>query len=233
MSAGRRRWLSVAAVCVVLSSAAGGVAGCSRDSSDNGKGSSAAGQQSSKPNVEVKGEKGKLPTLADYLSQNSIADTQVKEGDPASPVLTLPFVTGWKPTGPATPPYAFAALIDTNPETAADPPTIVFLYSKLGDGADPAEILKLAPNELRNLPEFDGDKEAKPVKFAGFDAVQIGGRYVRDGVTRLVGQKTVVIPAKDGLYVLQINADARREDLPAIVKATSAIDQGAKITLRG
>lgn len=239
MSAGRRRWLSAAAVCVVLSSATGGVAGCSRNSSDDGKGSASQAQESGPESGKESGDKatgakgsdGKLPTLGDYISQNNISETPVKEGDSTSPMLTLPFVTGWKPAGPATPPYAFAALIDTNPETAADPPTIVFLYSKLGSNADPEEILKLAPNELRNLPNFDGDKEPVRGKFAGYDSVRIGGKYTRGDAARLIGQRTVVIPDKDGLYVLQINADARTENLPDLVEATSAIDQGAQIKL--
>ena len=102
------------------------------------------------------------------------------------------------------------------------------VFSKL-EGADPAEILKLAPNEIRNLPEFNGDDEAKRAKLAGFDSVQIGGTYVRDGVTRLIGQKTVAIPGKDGLYVLQINADALKDQVVLLVTATDAMDRLATI----
>ena len=148
--------------------------------------------------------------------------------DPNAPAITLPVLPDWKGTGAATPPYAYAGLINTDPATAADPPTIIVVFSKL-EGADPAEILKLAPNEIRNLPEFNGDDEAKRAKLAGFDSVQIGGTYVRDGVTRLIGQKTVAIPGKDGLYVLQINADALKDQVVLLVTATDAMDRLATI----
>ena len=50
----------------------------------------------------------------------------------------------------------------------------------------------------------DGSKST----LSGFDAFQLGGTYVKDGKKRVIAQKTVVIPGSDGLYVLQMNADA-------------------------
>lgn len=233
MSARQRRWLTATAVCVVVSLASGGLAGCARDGTQTkGDGTAAQSEEAGKPGAPVTGANGKLPTLGEYLTQNNIAETPVKPDDPAAPVISMPALPDWKPAGPATPPYAFAALIDTDPKTAADPPTIVLLFSKLGNNADPAEILKLAPNELRNLPGFKGDKDPIMSKFAGFDSVLFGGSYVRDDVTRLIGQRTVVIPAKDGLYVLQINSDARREDIAPILAATNAIDRRVTIKTR-
>jgi len=97
------------------------------------------------------------------------------------------------------------------------------------DDADPAEILKLAPNEIRNLPEFQGG-EAAPGKLANFDSIQISGTYVRDGKPRIIAQKTVVIPGKDGLYVMQLNADGTKDATPKLGEATQAIDKAATIT---
>lgn len=230
MSAGQR-WLSIAAVFAVVT--AGGVVGCSRDATeatDTGSQSEAAEQ----PKKPTTGTEGRLPTIADYLKQNNITPTQVKPGDPNAPVVKLPALPSWRDAGPATPPYAYAALVDTNPDFSEDPPTIVVVYSKVPSDTDPGEILKLAPNEVRNLPDFDaefgGVQEPKQEKTAGFDTVRFGGSYVRNGVGRLVAQKTTVIPGKDGLYLLQINADGRDDTITALVEAGQAIDKLTTIT---
>ena len=234
MPAGRRRWLPTATACVILVAASSGVPACTREGSDTKAQDSSTQSQSTqsqatdKPTGPVTGTAGRLPTLGDYIKQNNISEAQVRADDPNAPAITLPVLPDWKDTGAATPPYAYAGLINTDPATAADPPTIIVVFSKL-EGADPAEILKLAPNEIRNLPEFNGDDEAKRAKLAGFDSVQIGGTYVRDGVTRLIGQKTVAIPGKDGLYVLQINADALKDQVVLLVTATDAMDRLATI----
>ena len=65
---------------------------------------------------------------------------------------------------------------------------------------------------------------------SGFDAVEIGGTYVKDGKKRLIAQKTVVIPGQDGLYVLQMNADALEGQEAALMEATSVIDEQTTIT---
>ena len=65
---------------------------------------------------------------------------------------------------------------------------------------------------------------------SGFDAVQLAGRYVRDGTQRTIAQKTVVIPANGAVYVLQMNADALDSDAVALIQATDVIDKETKIT---
>ena len=52
----------------------------------------------------------------------------------------------------------------------------------------------------------------------------------RDGTQRTIAQKTVVIPANDAVYVLQINADALKTDAAALMLATDVIDKQTKIT---
>ena len=86
----------------------------------------------------------------------------------------------------------------------------------------------MAPNEVRNLPSFNGP-EPKPGKLSNFDSTQIGGTYVRDGKPRLIAQKTVVIPSGDAFYVLQLNADGLKEQAEALSLATEAIDNQATI----
>lgn len=225
MSAGKR-WLPIAAACVILT--AGGAVGCSRTATD----SPATGSQSQaaeKPTTPATGTAGAKPTIADYLKQNDITPSPVKPGDPNAPVVKLPILPNWRDAGPATPAYAYAAQVDTNPEFSEDPPTIIVVYSKLPKETDPAEILKLAPNEVRNLPEFNAEfgsgEDPKQEKFAGVDAVQFSGSYVRSGTPRLISQKTAVIPGKDGLYMLQINIDGRDDTITDLVEAGTAIDK--------
>ena len=231
MSVGRRKWLPIAAACLILT--AGGAVGCSRtstDTTDTGSQSQGAEQ----PKKPTTGTEGRLPTIADYLKQNNITPVQIKPGDPTAPVVKLAALPNWRPAGTATPPYAFGALVDINPAFKEDPPTVVVVFSKLPSDTDAAEILKLAPNEVRNLPEFDpefgGVQEPKQDKLAGFDSVRFGGSYVRNGVGRLIAQKTTVIPGKDGLYVLQINLDGRDDSIVDLAEAGTAIDKFTTIT---
>ena len=52
-----------------------------------------------------------------------------------------------------------------------------------------------------------------------------------DGVTRFIAQKTVVIPAADGLYVLQLNLDGLEAAEDALGAATDKIDSDTTIGL--
>jgi hypothetical protein len=100
----------------------------------------------------------------------------------------------------------------------------------LSGNVDPAKILEFASGEIQNLPGYEGGNAGSPTKLAGFDATQIGGMYNKNGVKRAIAQKTVVIPGKDALYVLQLNADGTEEQMPALMDATSIIDQQTTIT---
>jgi hypothetical protein len=231
MSAGRRKWLPIATACLILT--AGGAVGCSRtatDASDTGSQSQAAEQ----PKKPTTGTEGRSPTISDYLQQNNITPVQVKPGDPTAPVVKLPVLPNWRPAGPATPSFAYGALVNINPEFNEDPPTVVVAYSKMPSGTDPAEILNLAPNEVQNLPafnpEFGGSTEPTRQKFAGFDSVRFGGSYVRNDVGRLISQTTTVIPGKDGVYVLQINIDGRDDSVVDLIEAGTALDKFTTIT---
>ena len=65
---------------------------------------------------------------------------------------------------------------------------------------------------------------------SGFPAYQLGGTWVQDGVTKMVAQKTTVIPGSDGWYVLQLNADGLESQLDIVGPATDAIDEQTTIT---
>ena len=169
-------------------------------------------------------------TIVDYIRENGIVETPVKRGDPGSPTIDLPFPPGWSDAGPRTPEWAYGAIVSDDPAVADDPPTIIALLSKLTGNVDPAKILEFAPGEIKNLPGYEGPEEGSPSTLADFEAVQIGGTYTKNGVMRAIAQKTVVIPGQDGLFVLQLNADGREDQMTALMDATGVIDDQTKIT---
>ena len=80
------------------------------------------------------------------------------------------------------------------------------------------------------MPEMPDALTRSPSKLGGLDATQIGGIYTKDGAKRAIAQKTVVIPGKDGLYVMQLNADGPQDQIGPLMDATSAIDAQTTIT---
>ena len=182
------------------------------------------------PTKSVTASPGSNPTIVDYIKQNGIVETPVHRGDPGSPTIDLPFPPRWEDAGYRTPEWAYGAILATDPAMAQGPPTIITLVSKLTGNVDPAKILDYAPNEIKNLPGYDGAGEATPSTLGGFDATQIGGTYTKNGVTRAIAQKTVVIPGKNGLYVFQLNADGTEDQKGLLMDATTVIDNETKIT---
>ncbi|AFM18929.1 putative lipoprotein LpqN [Mycolicibacterium chubuense NBB4] len=170
-------------------------------------------------------------TLQDYIKENNIVETPVKKGDPGSPTIDLPAPNGWEDMGSATPDGAYSAISFTaDPAMAQNPPTIITKVVKLTGNVDPKKVLEAAPGEVRNLPGFQGPQTGQANTLSGFDATVIGGIYPKDGATRMVAQKTVVIPGQDGLYVLQMNADGTEDQASPLMDATATIDKQAKIT---
>jgi hypothetical protein len=171
-------------------------------------------------------------TIADYIKENNIVETPVRRGDPGSPTIDLPVPPGWRNASNRAPADAYDAMDYADPGAVADPPTIIVYVAKLAGNVDAAKILEYAPAEVQKLPGYEGPQVGGPTKLGGFDAAQIGGAYTKNGVKRAIGQMTAVIPGKDGLYVLQLNADSigKQDQVQALTLATGAIAQQAKIT---
>jgi len=216
--------VAIAAVALGL-----GLAGCGSDTKEEATETSTSAAASTS-NEAPAPEPGTHKTIAEYIKENGITETPVKRGDPGAPTIDLPFPPGWVDAGARTAPIAYGAIINEDPAFAADPPTIVALLSKLSGNVDPAKILEYASGEIQNLPGYEGPSEGNPSELSGFDATVIGGTYIKGGVRRAIAQKTVVIPGQDGLYVLQLNADGLEDQLPALLEATTIIDEQAKIT---
>jgi hypothetical protein len=173
---------------------------------------------------------GPAYTIVDYIRDNNITETPIKAGTPGAPTVELPVPPGWADAGDQTPEWAYRAMILTDPAAAANPPTITAIMSKLTGNVDPAEVLKAAPGEIRNLPGYENMGDGKATQLSGFAAYQIGGAYTKDGVKRLVAQKTVVIPTADAVYVMQINAEGTEDHIGPLMDATAAIDDQTTIT---
>ncbi|MGE2721497.1 LpqN/LpqT family lipoprotein [Mycolicibacterium celeriflavum] len=224
--------IAVAAVALGL-----GLAGCGSDTkSESATSEATTSEETSAEETTTEAPPTSAPaqganyTIVDYIRENGIQETPVKRGDPGSPTIDLPFPPGWSDAGPRTPEWAYGAIVSDDPAMADDPPTIIALVSKLTGNVDPAKILEFAPGEIKNLPGYEGAEEGSPSTLSDFEAVQIGGTYTKDGVLRAIAQKTVVIPGQDGLYVLQLNADGREDQMMALMDATSVIDEQTKIT---
>jgi Probable lipoprotein LpqN len=193
---------------------------------------SAKAAPSSAPKVAPRqeGNTGPNPTIASYIQQNNIQETPVKMGDAGSPTIDLPVPDGWALAGSDTPDWAYGAIVYKGPEAAEYTPSIVALVSKLTGNVDAQKIIDLAPGELQNLAGWKASNEGEVSSLGEYPAFQLGGTWTQDGQTKIVAQKTVVIPGSDGLYVLQLNADGLEDQGDIVGAATTVIDDQTKIT---
>lgn len=206
------------------------LAGCGSDEKKD-EASTSAKASSSSSSAPSTTKAPYAQTIPEYIKQNGITEAPVKRGDPGSPDIILPFPPGWEDLGPATPAWAWGGIKFTgDPAMAANPPTIIALLSKLTGNVEAAKIFEYAPGEMKNLPGYEGDGVGSASKLGGFDAWQIGGTYIKDGVKHAVAQKTVVIPAADGVFVLQLNADGTEDQMGVLMDATNIIDEQTTIT---
>ncbi|KKC02261.1 hypothetical protein AWC17_17685 [Mycobacterium nebraskense] len=165
-------------------------------------------------------------TIADYVKDNHITETPVHHGDPG-PNVDLPVPPGWQLNQNAG--TSYGGIVSTQPSNPADPPTVTALFSRLTGDVDPAKIIQYAPGEVQNLPGYDGS-DGSASTLGGFQAWQLGGTYQRDGNTRTIAQKTVVIPSQGAVYVLQLNADGPQADQGPLMDVTKIIDDQTTIT---
>ena len=174
---------------------------------------------------------GPSMTLNQYIDDNGIAEYPVKDGDPDTPDFEFPFPPDWRPAGDLTPSWAYGAIIYDKAKDPDDPPFMYAIASKLVGDVDPAKILELAPAQLNQLPEFSPVGEPNKDTLGGFDAINYVGTYVQEGEPRSVGQQTVVIPGKDALFVLQLNAEAPEGQEDVVIEAFNLISEKTTITL--
>lgn len=173
---------------------------------------------------------GPNPTIASYIQENGITETSVHRGDPGAPTIDLPVPDGWANAGPDTPKWAYDTIVYKGPEAADYTPSVIAVVSKLTGNVDAQKIIDLAPGELNNLPGYKAMNDGAVSTLGDYPAYQLGGTWVQDGQTKIVAQKTVVIPGSDGLYVLQLNADGLQKQGDIVSAGTDAIDAQTTIT---
>lgn len=170
-------------------------------------------------------------TLNQYIVDNKIAETPFKKGDPGTPTIEFPFPPDWRLAGDKTPDWAYGAIIYDKAVDQANPPFLYAIGVKLTGNVDAKKILEYAPGQLNELPGFTPREAPQADKVDGYDAIDYVGTYEWEGQSRAVGQQTIVIPAKDGLFVLQLNGEAPKGQEQAVIDAHDLIQSQTKITL--
>jgi hypothetical protein len=162
-------------------------------------------------------------TVADYLRDNGVTQTMVKHGDAGAPTLNLPVPPGWRDLGADAPSDAWGAVVLDSAGTD-NPPGIVARLARLDGDVDPAKILELAPNAIRNEPGYDGPPAGQPGKLAGADAVQIAGNVEQDGQQVLLARNVAVLAVDGVTYLLVIDAQGTPDQQEPVMSAMSIID---------
>ncbi|MBY0287654.1 MAG: LpqN/LpqT family lipoprotein [Mycobacteriaceae bacterium] len=169
-------------------------------------------------------------TINAYITDNGIAETPIKPGETGTPTIDFPIPPQWSDAGEMTPDWAYGAIVYDNPTDPNDPPDMYAIASKLTGDVDAEKIFEYAPEQLQGMSEFKPLAEPKRSTLSGFDAIEFAGTYVQDGKTRFVAQKTVVVPAADGLFVLQLNGESLGDEQNVVLDATKVIDEQTTIT---
>ena len=152
----------------------------------------------------------------------------ISHSTPGAPTIDLPVPDGWKVL-PESSDAPYGGIAFNTPTDPNDPPKIIGIVEKLTGNVNGDTLLSYAPGEVKNLSGDDGGDGEKST-LGGFPAYQLGGDYTKDGMQREVAQKTVVIQGRDGLYVLQLNAEGPQPDKTALMVATTVIDDKTTIT---
>lgn len=174
---------------------------------------------------------GDRVTLNRYIEDNDIAEYPIKPGDPGTPEIDFPIPPDWRIVRDEKPDWAYGAIVYDKAVDPDKPPFIYAIGVKLTGDADPAKILEYAPGQLNDFPQFTALGEPETDSLGGFEAIDYVGTYVRDGEPWAVGQQTVVIPGKDALFVLQLNAQAPQGQEDVVIDAFKIISEQTKITV--
>lgn len=234
-----KRTTAVSGVAIAIATLGIAVAGCSSHSGSTSAPNSsstagAAATSGAAPQGKVAPRTfvpGPNPTIASYEQDNKITEAPVHRGDPGAPDLGLPIPDGWADAGSDTPANAYWAIVDNGPEAAKYTPSIVVTVTKLTGDVDPQKVLELAAGETKNLPGFTPKGDGDESYLAKYPAYELGGTWNDNGQTKAVAQKTVVLPADDGLFVMRLNVDCLDSQVDQVMPTTATIDD--KTTIKG
>jgi hypothetical protein len=171
---------------------------------------------------------GPNETIGDYIKKNNIQQTTITRGTPGTPRIDFPVPVGWTriPEGVDAP---YGGIVFNTPTDPTDPPEIIAIVAKLTGSVDTDRLLAAAGGEVKNLPGYNGGEGQKSA-LSGHPAYQIAGAYTKNGVTRMVAQKTVVILSNNEVFVLQLKAEGPQADANALNDVTAVLDDATTIT---
>lgn len=220
-----KKLTSVAGAGITVLALGLALVGCGSDSSTEASNSSAT-TSSEEETSSTPPAPPASPTesIGDYIAKNGIQETAVKPGDAGAPTVNLPVPPGWQRRDDI-PEAPYGAIFFPTSTVPASPPRILALMSKLTGDVDPSDLLQYAPGELRRLPGWQPSNNGAPGELMGFDTAQVAGTYQTGGSRGVIAQKTVVIPADDGAYVLQLNAYADETEAAILMQGIQAFDQ--------
>ena len=211
-----------------------GVASCGKDDSQSSAASTANTSTSATTSVTPAtstSSTGANPTIADYIKEQGITETQARPGENGAPSIDMPTPDGWAQVEKGElPEYALGAIKYSGSQGSNYTANIVALFSKLTGPVDVDKLFELAPGELRNLDDFSEIGSGHKSTLSGFGSYKMAGQYTLKGMTVLTAQQTVVIEAADAVYVLQLNATSNEDQADALQKAMDAIDEQTTIT---
>lgn len=212
-----------------------GLAGCGTDSgtkatsSEPAVTSSTAGAPVAAPSSSAQVQ-GPAYTIADYARDNGITQSMVKRNAPGAPQFDLPVPVGWVDVSGGAPDVSWGVVVPKDALNDDDAPSIIARMGRLSGGkVDQAKILELAPNKVRNMPGYQGADIGQRGTVSGFKSAQIAGTIVHQGQPVFVVRETVVIPGRDGTYLLALDAQGAPDQQDVILKAMSAIDAESRI----
>lgn len=219
----------VLGVAIAAISLGVGLAGCGKEEKTSSTTTTTSPTTTTSTTTTSAQAAGPNQTLDEYLKQNNIQETLVSHDTPGAPVVDIPTPDGWT-TLPESEDAPYGGFELNSPSDPADPVKFEFLLEKLTGNINTDELLRVSVGDLKNQPGFDGGDGATGT-LNNQPAYQIGGSYTKDGQQRIGAQKSVVIPGKDGTYLLLIIGRGPDADAQAIMDATGWIDEKTTITI--
>lgn len=219
-----KKFTSVAGAGITALALGLGLVGCGSDSSTEASSSSATSSEEETSSTPPPPPSSPTESIADYITKNGLEETAVRPGEAGAPTVNLPVPPGWQRRDDI-PEAPFGAFVFPGSAVPASPPRILALMSKLTGDVNPEDLLQYAPGELRRLPGWQPIDEGSPGELMGFDTAQVAGSYQTGPTRGVIAQKTVVVPAEDGAYVLQLNAYGDETEAGILTQGIQAIDQ--------
>lgn len=175
-----------------------------------------SGVATAPPNVD-----GRTATIADYVQQYGITETDTRPGEVGAPRIDFDFGNSGLVAAEPVPEGAFAAFTD---ESGA---TLTAALSALTGNADPGMILELAPGRVWELPYFDAGQEGNFTIDDEYPAKWIVGTYGQDATD--ITFMAVTIPKQDGLFLLELTSQCS-ENTSSRCPGPSQLRSGVTIT---